>query len=158
MSAWESLVDFFKKYHTFRGSSSRSAYNWMAWFWGLIYISLAIVIVLIAGLGTFFGQHGHFQNNSSSFLETVVVVLVISVCMSVVVILPNLALKTRRLHDMGYSGWWQLLPIIIACIAAGILLTLGLDIVPYESFLMVPNLLFTLWLTFTKTNKRSKYQ
>jgi uncharacterized membrane protein YhaH (DUF805 family) len=33
--------------------------------------------------------------------------------LSLLMLLPGTAVFTRRLHDFGKSGWWQLLPIVI---------------------------------------------
>ncbi len=36
----------------------------------------------------------------------------ISMLLSLALLVPNLALASRRLHDIGKSGWWQLLMFI----------------------------------------------
>jgi uncharacterized membrane protein YhaH (DUF805 family) len=39
--------------------------------------------------------------------------------LSISVIIPSISITTRRLHDAGRSGWWQLAP-VIGFIFAGI--------------------------------------
>lgn len=34
---------------------------------------------------------------------------VLSILYSLILLIPNIAITTRRLHDTGRSGWWQLL-------------------------------------------------
>ena len=58
MTAWGALIDFFKQYKRFIGTSSRSAFNWMTWFWNIIYWIIAILIVFVAGLGAFLVSTG----------------------------------------------------------------------------------------------------
>jgi len=58
MTAWGALTDFFKQYKRFIGTSSRSAFNWMTWFWSIIYWIIAILIVCVAGLGAFLVSMG----------------------------------------------------------------------------------------------------
>ncbi|AEJ31711.1 MULTISPECIES: DUF805 domain-containing protein [Leuconostoc] len=156
MSAWGALTDFFKRYTSFRGTSSRRAYNWMTWFWGVIYVMIAVIIIGVAGLGSFLGKHGEVATDTRPLLGTIILVLLISLMMSIIVIIPNLALYSRRLHDMGYSGWWQVVPLII-----NVVITLGIMYFgKSESDLSwgpsVISFGFSLWLSFmpSKTNTR----
>ena len=83
----EAIRDGFAKYVMFRGRSSRPAYWWWYLFTLLAYIVAAVVDQVI---GTF----------------------VITVIVSAVLPLPNLAVLVRRLHDAGHSGWWILIGIL----------------------------------------------
>ena len=88
----QSCILFFKNYAKFSGRSSRSAY----WFWTLWTVIYAFFIML---LNAFSGD--------SSILDLVQVVF------NVAILLPSYALAARRLHDVGRSGWWQLIAITI---------------------------------------------
>ena len=88
MSFTEAIRDAFSKYVTFRGRSSRSAYWWFYLF-GLLAVLAGLAID--AGLGT--GG-------------------VIYVLVALVLLLPNLAVSVRRLHDAGHSGWWMLIALV----------------------------------------------
>lgn len=78
------------KYATFQGRARRSEF----WWWVLFTFGLGIVGSIIDSiLGT--------RNSSGSGLVEGVV--------NLAVLLPTIAVGTRRLHDTGRSGWWQLL-------------------------------------------------
>lgn len=32
------------------------------------------------------------------------------------ILIPMISVTTRRLHDLGYSGWWQLLPYLVVIV------------------------------------------
>jgi uncharacterized membrane protein YhaH (DUF805 family) len=85
MTFTESISTCFKKYATFTGRASRSEYWWF---------SLFCVIVGLA-LSTLFGD-----GSVVSFAN-------------IILILPSISVACRRLHDVGRSGWWQLLAITL---------------------------------------------
>ena len=88
----QSWILFFKNYANFSGRSSRSAY----WFWILwsVIVTLSIEI-LRAGIG----EAG--------------IVYFIDFVWSLGILVPTVALAARRLHDVGRSGWWQLIAFTI---------------------------------------------
>lgn len=45
-------------------------------------------------------------------VDTVSGLLAINVLYAIVVIIPELAISVRRLHDIGKSGWWMLLLLV----------------------------------------------
>lgn len=79
----------FKKYFDFSGRASRAEY----WYFVLfnILISIPFVILIIATGG---------ENPSIERLADIV---------NLALFIPNTAAATRRLHDTGRSGWWQLI-------------------------------------------------
>ena len=88
MSFTEAIRDAFSKYVTFRGRSSRSAYWWFYLF-GVLAVLAALAI--------------------DTALDTGGVVYVL---VALVLLLPNLAVSIRRLHDAGHSGWWMLIALV----------------------------------------------
>lgn len=104
MTFGEAVSDGFSKYATFSGRSSRSAY----WWWVLFY-----VLVIIA----------------ASIIDAAIKVPVIAALAWLALIIPNLAVLVRRLHDTDHSGWWALIGlvpligaivlIVFACIDSG---------------------------------------
>jgi uncharacterized membrane protein YhaH (DUF805 family) len=73
----------FSKYADFTGRAQRSEF----WWWTLFNIVVSLVLSAVLG-----------QTLSSIW--------------SLVVMIPSLAVGARRLHDIGKSGWWQLLALI----------------------------------------------
>ena len=82
------FINAFKLYGVFSGRSTREEY----WMFTLIYL------VVYIGLSAF-----AFSLNSDVFS-------IILTILSFAVIVPSLSITTRRLHDVGRSGWWQLSP------------------------------------------------
>ena len=73
-----------KKYATFGGRAPRSEY-W--WFWLFLTVGPIIIISLLYSL---FDTAGFF----------------IGILALLGLIIPNLAVLVRRLHDTNHSGWW----------------------------------------------------
>ena len=82
MTFGESISRCFSKYADFNGRAAKPEF----WWW-MLFIFLAS---LAAG----------------------VISPVLSSLFSLATLLPCLAVTTRRLHDVGRSGWWQLIVII----------------------------------------------
>ena len=85
-------LEVLKKYTVFDGRAHRTEF-WMFVVWSVV-ISLVLTIVDIV-IGTY-GEYGGL----------------ISGIYSLAIFIPSLAVGSRRLHDIGRSGWWQLLGII----------------------------------------------
>ncbi|HEV6967820.1 MULTISPECIES: DUF805 domain-containing protein [Roseateles] len=82
MTFQESIQICFKKYADFSGRASRSEYWWFFLF--ILLGSAALSYVSHALSGVF----------------------------AIGTLLPSLAAATRRLHDTGRSGWWQLIALV----------------------------------------------
>lgn len=93
------------KYATFSGRASRSEY----WFFGLFSF---LVWIAIACMALFFFP----------VLENLLVLLGLAV---LALLLPNLAVSVRRLHDLNKSGWWLLLYLLHSVPYLGILIQIG---------------------------------
>lgn len=88
MAAFDYFTDAFRKYADFKGRATRTAYWMYILFYFLIYIGLAMVEGMLFGLP------------------------ILSGIFALIMLIPSLAYGARRLHDMGRSGWWQLLLLI----------------------------------------------
>ena len=84
----------FVKYATFSGRASRSEY----WFFYLFTIIASIVTWVIDTM-----LLGYSAEDTGA----------ISLIFQIIIILPSIAVGARRLHDIGKSGWWQLLILTI---------------------------------------------
>jgi len=81
------------KYGTFSGRASRSEY----WWFNLFALLMVWGATLVA--------HATYGKDS-------VMVDVSNLIWCLVFTIPDLAVGSRRLHDIGKSGWWQLLYLV----------------------------------------------
>lgn len=83
-----------ENYANFKGRASRAEYwKWMGW---------SMIIGLVFGLSDgliFHTQPGHYGPLSTILILALIV--------------PNIALTVRRLHDVDRSGWWIFIVITI---------------------------------------------
>lgn len=93
------FINALKLYAVFDGRSTRTEY----WIFILIYIIFAVCFTFIS------------IEMGSDILANLFAILVL---------IPSISVATRRLHDTGRSGWWQLL--ILIPILGWILLTVYL--------------------------------
>ena len=82
MTFADSIRTCFAKYADFNGTASRSEFWWFMLFIVLVGAALSLLSTTLASL------------------------------FYLAVLLPDLAVGARRLHDTGKSGWWQLLLIV----------------------------------------------
>ena len=87
MGFGEAVRTCFSKYVTFSGRARRPEY----WYWVLFGVLVAIVAGILDAV-IFGANSGVFSGLSSLAL-----------------LLPNLAVTVRRLHDTDRSGWWMLI-------------------------------------------------
>ena len=79
MTFQEAIKLCFQKYADFSGRAKRPEFWWFILFTFLASMILGVVSTMLSGL------------------------------FSLAVIVPSLAVGARRLHDIGRSGWWQLI-------------------------------------------------
>lgn len=103
------------KYVTFSGRASRSEYWWFFLF--------AILCILVAGMidVMLFGQVSVTQSDGAATVTTYGTQPVQSL-VGLGLFLPQLAAAFRRLHDSGRSGWYVLLPTLLALGALAVLI------------------------------------
>lgn len=81
------FVDAFRQYANFSGRATRQQY----WMYVLIYVVIALVL---------------------SVIDSLIGIGLLGLIFSLIMLVPSISIATRRLHDIGRSGWWQLLWII----------------------------------------------
>ena len=87
-----------RKYGNFSGRATRAEY----WWWVLaVVIGSSIFTAVDSSIASFSGQ-GYAP---------------FATIFNLAVILPELAVTARRLHDIGKSGWWQLAWVAISLLA-----------------------------------------
>lgn len=99
----QAVSRFFRKYATFRGRASRAEYWWMVLVNLVVYGALGAV-ALLAGAAT-----GATTSTGVIMGPGVAAGLVPLGVWFLGTIVPGLALRVRRLHDAGFSGWTILL-------------------------------------------------
>ena len=95
MSFQEAVQTVFSKYATFEGRARRSEY----WYFMLFVCCVNVVIRILAMIV-----------GDSNVLATVLAG--ISTVFSLGVLVPQIAVAVRRLHDIGRSGWFYLIGLI----------------------------------------------
>lgn len=96
----EAVGLFFKRYTDFQGRSRRSEY-WWAYLFNFLVVVVPYVLVGVLGMN----EYGEL-NVIGMVLMGIVVLYVLAV------LIPNIAISIRRLHDRNMSGWWLLLSLI----------------------------------------------
>jgi len=97
------IASVFRNYATFAGRATRSEYWWFQLFQtvlGVLIIAAGVLPVII---------------NPPPVTEpkpTVIVAGLLIMLLSVGLIIPNLSLFVRRLHDIDFSGWFYFLTVI----------------------------------------------
>ena len=89
LSFVESVEICLKKYSDFSGTASRNEYWWFFLFSSLLVLVAAIADAILFGTGDS--------------------IRIIGSLVYLGLLLPGLAVGTRRLHAINKSGWWQLL-------------------------------------------------
>jgi uncharacterized membrane protein YhaH (DUF805 family) len=94
----------FKKYATFSGRAGRSEY----WWWALFTFIVSVVLLVPAYvLGITTSPDGGRTPGAGA-----IPLIILMIIFYLAIIVPNLALTVRRLHDAGYSGWLVLLGLV----------------------------------------------
>ena len=86
----ESLILFFKNYFNFSGRTGRSGYWW--------YCLWSVILGFAAGI----------LDVALGFTDPLQLVTPANV-ITLFITFPSISIGARRLHDVGKSGWWQLL-------------------------------------------------
>lgn len=84
------ITTVFKKFTDFNGRASRAE------FWTFFLFNIILSYAITLGLGAILGQ---------------VIASILNLIVSLVLLLPGIAVAIRRMHDVNKSGWYLLIPI-----------------------------------------------
>ncbi len=99
MSFFKAIGTCFRKYFDFSGRARRSEY----WYWYLFNILIGFVAGFISGL---------FSLTADSVSDAILLSNIDRI-VSLLLFIPSLAVTVRRLHDIGKSGWYIFLPVLL---------------------------------------------
>ena len=94
MNFGQAIAICLRKYATFSGRASRSEYWWF-----MLFCTIVMWSVQLVGIATFAFDSG--------------ILAIAAGVLNLFFFIPTLSAGSRRLHDTGRSGWWQLLPLTI---------------------------------------------
>lgn len=96
----DAIKSVLSNYANFSGRAPRSEYWWWVLALLIIFLIAAVIdeMIIIPALGVELAA-----NSGGQPLSTIV---------SLALLLPNIAVAVRRLHDVDRSGWWVLLSFI----------------------------------------------
>ncbi|WP_299831759.1 DUF805 domain-containing protein [uncultured Roseobacter sp.] len=121
MTLTESVKTCLSKYATFSGRASRSEY-WKFWlFWLIVQLFFILVNTAIFGPTVEVGQRVSVAADGtqtiSPFQKTSYNSGVFGTVFWLAILVPGLAVASRRLHDTGRSGWWQIMPFALSLVS-----------------------------------------
>lgn len=109
MGFGEAVASCFSKYANFSGRAPRSEY----WWWFLFVILISICIWVAAGI--------LFAATKGIAIAGLMVGL-----LYLGLLLPNISVSVRRLHDLNRSGWWLGLSFFLSFLVLGMAIPIGI--------------------------------
>lgn len=139
MNMQTSIRSVLRKYAKFSGRAQRSEY----WWWILFFVLANYILQYIDGIIFGYGPD-YFSLLSGVF--------------SLIMLIPNIAVTARRLHDTDRSGWWQLIiyaPMTILVVIMLLFGTSAMMVTVIATLLCVALVLY--WLTMKGTDGPNRF-
>ena len=111
---WEAVKICWSKYADFTGRARRSEYWWFCLFTTIVILIPVLVMIIFLAIGS---SASEGAGSMLWYAPALIAMLVIGV-IGLALIIPSLAVQTRRLHDTGRSGWWVVWNIIMSVVAS----------------------------------------
>jgi uncharacterized membrane protein YhaH (DUF805 family) len=97
-----------KRYAEFSGRSRRMEYWMFFLFQFLVGIVVQTVMMTVGGVAAMSGRPGSLLAMGGA----IGIVLILYLVFALAMLIPNIAVAVRRLHDTERTGWWLLAPIV----------------------------------------------
>lgn len=110
------------KYADFNGRARRQEF-WLFWLVQFLFFSVLNSIVMALMFQSFSTISAQTDPSNFMFNPTFMVLGQVGNVISLALLVPNLAVGVRRLHDTNRTGWWLILP--IAAFVVGLVLFLA---------------------------------
>lgn len=110
LSFGAAIREVFSKYGVFRGRATRSEYWWWQLFAFLVCalpFLVGMVISVVAG-----AQQGAYGTDPDGLFALSGLFMIVGLLTGLALVVPNLAVSVRRLHDMDLSGWLYLIILV----------------------------------------------
>lgn len=134
-----------KKIFTYQGRARRAEYGWFLLINALLQIGVGLTALVLLGGGKMLFS----TNTPDIFIHSIgITALLLDVFLliyGVITFLVMLSLTARRLHDLGWSGWWQLV-VYLAPLLWLIILFALLPIIEQTSLNPVLIVQISIWL------------
>lgn len=111
MSFTDAVRKCFKNYATFDGRASRSEFWWFYLFSVIVAVVGYVPFLILLLIGSAASDGSAL---AAIFLTLMVIWVIVWVLAELALVIPQLAVGCRRLHDRGMSGWMQLL-LLVPC-------------------------------------------
>ena len=109
MSFKRAVKQCWEKYAIFDGRSRRSEYWWFC-----LFTILVILLPLAFSLLMLEAFDGVSQGMEMVGYVVAILMLILIVGVAIILMFPCLSVLTRRLHDVGRSGWWVFWDVVLS--------------------------------------------
>jgi uncharacterized membrane protein YhaH (DUF805 family) len=97
------IVSVFRNYATFSGRATRSEYWWFQLFQIVLFVLIVVAGLLPVSI---------MNPDPTESKPTVIISGLIIMLGGLALIIPNISVFVRRLHDIDFSGWFYFLSVI----------------------------------------------
>ena len=112
MTFQDAIASCMGRYFTFSGRATRSEYWWF-----FLFCYLMSALATISDLHETLILQTEMLYSSEYAMHSYYEYFIANILLGAFLIIPSVAVGTRRLHDIGRTGWWQLIGVTgIGCV------------------------------------------